>query len=346
MTCEKQKYRKFSKLLPVYLRTFPTEFIPKTNKEQVKYIANYLPPLSGAILEYHLSSNCQCDFSLRATHTDGGREFTAGHNSRYQMHKKLLQFKEWQCIQTFGTKWADPTTLLHTGIQNIWFEFDIDNNLKILIPSVFFDVDRGNRFPGNKKLKIITKSVSYLKGEQISPEHVKIIKMILAALPGQSKLYYIGVMLSRPTEALRICVRDILPKEILPFLKKIGWHENASILKTLIKNYINDAQRYILNFDIDLSIQKKIGLEINNPEWETILDKLIVNNLCSSEEKMVLLNWRKTEPIDPNKKSHQKILEEIIEPIGCLIRRINHFKIVCDDDSSLKAKAYLYMAYA
>jgi hypothetical protein len=345
MTCEKQKPGKFSKLLPVYLRTFPTEFIPKTNKEQVKWIAGYLPPLSGAILEYHLSSDSQCDFSLRATHTDGGREFTAGRNSGYQMHKKLLQFREWQCIQRFGSKWADPATLLHTGIQNIWFEFDIDNNAKILVPSVFFDVDRDNRFPGDKKLKLITKSVSYLKGEQIAPEHVKMIKRILATLPGQSKLYYVGVLLSRPIEALRICVRDMLPDEALPFLKKLGWRENASLLKTLIKNYIIDAERFVLNFDIARSVQKKIGLEITCPEWETILDKLIVNNLCSSEEKMALLNWHKIESVDPNEKSHQKILEEMIEPMGCLIRRINHFKVVCDD-SAVKAKAYLYMAYA
>jgi hypothetical protein len=345
MTCEKQELRRFSKLLPAYLRTFPTEFIPKTNREQVKWIAGYLPPLSGAILEYHLSSNSQCDFSLRATHADGGREFTAGRNSRYQMHKKLLQFREWQCVQKFGIQWADPATSLHTGIQNIWFEFDIDNSAKILIPSVFFDVDPDNRFPGNKKLEIITKSVSCLKGEQIAPEHVKLIQRILATLPGQSKLYYIGVMLSRATEALRICVRDMLPDEALPFLKKLGWRENASLLKTLIKNYIIDAERFVLNFDIARSIQKKIGLEIISPEWETILDKLIENGLSSSEEKMALLNWSKCESVDPNEKSHQKILEGMIEPIGCLIRRINHFKVVCDD-SAVKAKAYLYMAYA
>lgn len=220
---------------------------------------------------------------------------------------------------------------------------------KIFVP-IFFDVNRQGLLDASKRWNLITTALAQFSITPV-PEWVLLdtVAQTLSCLPTHASIYYVGLMLSRNIDALRLCLKGLRNSEIVPCLVTIGWQGNKYELQKAMQ-FAVDADQIVLHLDVSRTIQDKVGLEIffegipNRARWTDFFDSLVQAKLCSDAERQAILSWIGIGRIDP---AQAPIFQHLGQATGKLLkrlgRRINHVKLVCNSDVSLRAKAYLYM---
>ena len=95
-------------------------------RASLRRLAAGLPPLSGAILEYHFGTEPRrLDLALRATRYDGGRAALAGHHGDWNFNRHQLTDPAWAAVFAFGDHWAAGDPEAFSTIENVWLEFDL-----------------------------------------------------------------------------------------------------------------------------------------------------------------------------------------------------------------------------
>ncbi len=334
---------------------------------QIQTVAKMLPPLSEALLECRLGANSSAvDFSVSVTPCDGSREILAGLNPTV-MPDIILTNPVWRRIQYFCLHWYEQNSLLAKNIDNIWLEFDINDQLtKVPIPSFFFcfkhlieKITSTKQSNVAAQKQIIETALSLLYGTSISPQIKQNIAICLDSLPEGSQFLYIGAMLSRQLEAVRVNVIGIPEEEILAYLTKIGWKYSGIEVRKIIQELSYFVDEIILNFDVGNVVFPKIGIECElikkdpriEPRWQLFLDYLVEKGLCTPEKRDAFLSW----PGYLQEKSYPELWPSNLSKVSSFFntrgssvffRRLNHIKIVCQPGSSLEAKGYLSFGHA
>ncbi|WP_445634101.1 Squalene cyclase C-terminal domain-containing protein [Nostoc sp. DSM 114161] len=94
--------------------------------EQLDSVSSYFPDAIASTygFEYRLQPSAPVvDFAFQVTET--GREILAGLNPHTRLSEDFNKHLVWQQIQKFSTEWADPSSLLHYFISDLWLEFDL-----------------------------------------------------------------------------------------------------------------------------------------------------------------------------------------------------------------------------
>jgi hypothetical protein len=317
----------------------------------IQKIAKILPPLSESLLECRLGANDSLvDFSVLANASDGSRDLLAGLDS-LEIVPDFITHPVWKRIRDFCSEWQQPNSLFSKHIDQIWLEFDVNDELsKIPIPSLFFrfnPIQQSNFYQDNiLHLNATQTALDILFDSSISPEIKKNISLCSKALPQKAQFLYIGAMLPRQLEAVRVNVIGISQETLPDYLNTIGWKYPVSKLPETIKVISEFVDVIILNFDVGNIVYPKIGIEcglsskkpINEPRWQLFLDYLVDKGLCTPEKRDAFLKWsgyslQKYDLGFWSSQSHQKS--------SIFFRRLNHFKMVYYPDGSLEAKGYL-----
>jgi len=317
-----------------------TDLVSPQALSHLQILAKFLPPFSYAGLECRLGTSSSPAVDL----------FISLPQHILNFRTPFLTNSVWQTLQTFHNEWVNSTSF--QGVKDIALEFDVDSQpSQIPIPSLFVEFNQG--LSGDDILALSNTILKQFK-RPFSKKLALNFQRCIHALPKNARIIYLGIMLSRPTEAVRIVIEDLQPEQILEYLLQIDWFNPTDTLKTIIPTLENLVDRIgFLDIDVGETIHPQIGLECffakqpqHEARWQFFFDYLIEKGLCSPAKRDAMKVWpgffqKELEPaLWPNNLSWgDAFLGD--KAVSVFFRKINHIKIVYQYDKPLEAKSYL-----
>ncbi|ODH02072.1 hypothetical protein A4S05_02715 [Nostoc sp. KVJ20] len=350
--------------LQVVVPHLSPELVSPEALSHIQPIARIFPPSSEGLFECRLGAdNSKVDFSVLATNFDGSHHNFGGINSVMNFPDIIFTNPIWRRIQDFCSVCCQPKSLLSKSAENIWLEFDLDEQPEELpIPSLFlglkeFQLKKHTTETSkisDEQLQTITTVLQILFEHDISPLIEKNLGICVNSLPSGSQVLYVGAMFSRQLDAVRVNLGGIRVEMLEDYLAQIGWIYSVKPLKKIIKLLAKFSDAIILNLDIGTSIFPKIGLEclLENkssrlePKWQLLLDFLVEQGLCIPEKRDAVLNWSGCS----HEKSYPELWSKELSKVSSFLgskwysicfRNLNHIKIIYHPDGNLEAKGYL-----
>jgi len=212
-------------LLALYIQRLPAGFLPAGHVALMMDVARQFAPFSGAILEYHLGMAApNFDMFIRVTRSE--RKLLAA--------QPLRTDPGWQPIAAFSQAWLDPASALFNSVENLWLSFDLqpESGPGSLVPAVSFDTDRHQQGDQAWRWQSLTEALKLLQKDPLSTPLFALIEQLLTQ-PGQL-YYYVGAMLSRPANPLRVSLIGLTSGKIEPLLAELGWPGDVHIIREVL----------------------------------------------------------------------------------------------------------------
>ncbi|RKH35007.1 hypothetical protein D7V93_43435, partial [Corallococcus llansteffanensis] len=257
-------------------------------------IARQLPPCASSGFECRLGDDAPvADFLVNLLPDDGTRAAFAGRHPDYHPPDAFLQSPVWQRVRDFCRAWAHPETPLNRRVRDMWLEFDLQELAsEVPIPGVFFGPEQPPvDLPGT-----VRASLELLRG----PGHAQLppaLTRCLELLPGPPRVEQVGMMFSRQTDALRLCLRGVPLAQLGSSLRRAGWSGQPAELDALVEDARPFIDEVTLDVDVGDDLHPKLGLECildrdpSPARWKRWLDHLVANGLCTPLKRDALLTW-------------------------------------------------------
>ena len=286
-----------------------------------------------------------------------GRAILADQNPVLHLPERIRADPAWGRVRELCRQWADPRSPLHRTVAHIWLEFDVDGRGgggapdRPPVPGVFVSL-------GELPTPDFTAAAWYaraldalrpLMGGGLPSRVAGTLRTCFDGLPAGAYVPYVGVMLSRRIDAVRLCLSGVADDELPRYLRAIGWSAADGELATLA-SVLGDMRRAagrgvaILHLDVGETVLPRIGAEymferraqLDGQVLETaFLDHLIERGLCTPAKRDALLAW-------PG-YSYESFRHELWRSL--LVRRLNHVKVVYEPGRALEAKGYVCLFY-
>ncbi len=284
---------------------------------------------------------------------EAGRAILAGENPRVQLARALRAHPAWHRVTEFCREWGDPTSPLHRNVDHIWLEIDVPSDAgaadaPVPVPGIFicFDERRPVDYGAREWYHRALAALESLEGAPVPIATAEQLRRCFVHLPDSSYVPYVGRMLGRAGDAIRMCVNDIPDEKIPDYLEAIGWAGSPTQLAAAMRDFkharegARSAGVGMLHIDVGPEVQPRIGLEYSllaRPQYSRtiaehgFLDHLVSRGLCDGEKRAHLGDWLG--------HTIETFPHEIWKSVA--VRRINHIKIVYDASGIVEAKAYL-----
>ncbi len=247
----------------------------------------------------------------------------------------------WARLGRFCTAWADPGTLLHHGIAEVFLEYDLDTAPRpTSMPSVFFAA--GERSVAREALGLLLPA-PWPHGLDEN------LARCFTECPTGACVAYIGAMLGRATEGLRVNVKGLRLDDLVPFLRAVGWSGSPSCVEQWAAWAFDRVDRITVCLDVGTDVHPRLGLEAvlafqppGEPRWQALLEELSSADLCTSESASGFLNLPGVlrPPETHGEWPAPWIAASLCGPadqFSTTERRLSHLKLtVTDQDVSLK----------
>lgn len=272
------------------------------------------------------------DFLICCRIRHGSREFLAS-----QMPDALRERPVWSRVAAFACEWTKLESPLFHGVHNLWFEFDLNRgDPPEAAPSVFLGSDRLGRSSPEECAWLTDLALPLLLGHELDPAVRRQVTRSLGLLPPEARLFQIGLMLSRPSAPVRLCLRGIPHAVLGAYLKELDWPGSTAELEPLLAALGEHAERIDLDFDAANRIQPKIGLECylgpGRARLSRFLDYLVASEFCTAQKAQAIELWSgMTDGPEPPDGDGRRVF----------IRAFHHAKIVYEPGAPVQAKAYL-----
>lgn len=339
----------------------PEELISSQNYREMKNLAS---SFNGSITSFFgfetrmNNFNANSDFLFAVSSQRGEREALANLFTTGKLPKSFLSMREWKNIGNFVTTWADPFSDLYNKILGLWFEFDIVNDsAQVPIPCVFLHTIplQINNPEDIQSCDWLTRfALPLLTGQALSQTLEHHVFDAIRRLPKGASVFQIGVMLSRSNVGVRLVFNKILPADIIPYLKKLGWSDKDDRLSLHLEELERQGTRIILHINIgENGVDQKIGLECSfypflfnfETKWQVFLNYLVKKGLCLGEKKDALLCFPGVKQEEMGKpfdlKSYMRCTSFFDNDFSsALVRYISHIKLVYMPNHPIEAKVY------
>jgi len=334
----------------------PAALMSRENLAHVRAVAEHFPAGVSEFFGFECrlgDAAPRADFLFCSKAEEGGREVLAGLQPREELGASLLAHPVWQRLRRFARDWADPGSPFHEPVRNLWFEFDLEAPpADPPVPSVFFGTE-ALRSGASEAPAWLARVLEGLRGDAPGPALRAALDRCVAALPSGASIFQVGMMLARPGEAVRVCVRGVAPEQRLAFLERAGWARETGALARVLADLPPLADSVDLDLDLLPEVGPKLGLECSfyggDPaRWgfPAFVDALVDRGLCLKEKRDGLLAWsggvherQRPErwPADLRRRS------AALGPgtASAFIRWPYHVKLVYQAGRPLEAKAYL-----
>lgn len=331
------------------------ELVSPTALARLKTISTILPPASSLVLECRLGKSDSVDFIPQFLAHDGSRTFFTNRNPNYRLpNQRVLDSHVWQRVQDFCAQW-EQVELLNMEVADIWLEFDVDDQPPhIPIPGLFVTYEKK---PGTTELQALRSK--HLQATKLALEILleaplpslpaQKIDACFGSLPEHAYVFSVGVMLSRDSVPIKLCVADITPEQVVPYLEDLGWPGCYDTVHTFLHEMNPLLDRIAFQLDvINGEFSPKIGFEcyLNeyNPRkearWHLLLEHLVKMGQCTPDKREALLMWYGGQyNVLPQEQAGNFVAGPYTRTV--LVRCINHIKVVIHPDSSYETKAYL-----
>lgn len=311
-------------------------------------MARDLPPIVNGLIELQLGAdNFQADLSQHILIDNKEPDILM----RHIINSGLSDIPIWLRVHEFCLQWQEQSSLIHGVVDGIGFEIDADACCsQPRLPSFFLRLKKEGP-SSDKKRSALEEGLQILLGKPGPfPWHDVLHRCFTF---NKSRLIYIGIMLARNTDALRVEFIPQSTESIIPLLKYIGWSWDESNLKALI-DQLNQMGACInlLHVDIASTALPKIGLSClcgagsnRKPDWSSLLDRLVEAGLCLPRKRDGVLAWEGfADPTTSNIPWPANIIaQSLLEPnlLSIFERDISHIKVAYQPEMPLAAKAYL-----
>lgn len=251
-------------------------------------LAQILPPLSNALLECRLNASAsRLDLSVPLP------------NSAINLPDTILIHPVWRRCQNLCQDLADTKSSLHRRVDAIWLEFDVDGQpSNVPIPCIGLHLNQEAACDFQSLLEMALK----LLGHPLSSHLESNLHLCFEALPADAKIVFLGAMLSRQSDAVRLIISGIPPAQFSAYLANIGWSGSVNELEEVISSITGFVDNIVLSFDVGDTVFPRIGLECYlteppeyEPRWQLFLDHLVTAGLCTSAKRNALLKWPRSE---------------------------------------------------
>lgn len=327
---------------------------------RIRDYANQVPGQVSAFFgfECHLGiGEASADLLFCSTQLEGHSKVLAGQHKKVALPDAFFELPAWRKVQEFCVKWEDPASSIHQKLFNIWLEFDIAKSEPPYSPSIFFGTQPPESLTSRDEGHlVILEALEQLVPEALEGTRAMTLNSVLKHLPDSAYIFQVGAMLARNVPAIRICLRDLPPVDIVPTLSNMGWNGSSVELEELVRELAPISDRIDVDLDVGETIGTKIGLECSFGKDEssfrrmgTFTNYMVDKELTNREKAQALMDFNGLVHQDsaPDKWSpHLLNMAAISGPgvanhISCWL---HHVKLVFEADTPLSAKAYLAVA--
>lgn len=334
-------------LLSRMQRMLPPELVPHASLAAAREVTRLLSGSMTARLGFEArlrESADQADLLCCVTPWPGEREALLSCAAGFDGSTPPAA-RAWHQVGSLAREWARPVSRLHRGVSNLWLEFDLDRpHIGAPVPSVFFGLDdpdtRAASFPGRQRQPTRDREATRvglgaLGAGAFAPLLTDRIDRCFRALPADAKIFQVGMMLARRTEAVRLCVRRLPAELFCGYLRDVGWTGDPARLGPCLDELRTHAAHLCLDLDVTKDgIAPRLGIECSasaepqdGPSWDGLLGFAGRLGLCSARKAEALLRW-------PGVEAGQDAADEL------LVRAIAHVKFAYQAGRLAEAKAY------
>jgi hypothetical protein len=321
------------------------------------------------MFECGLDARPAADFSVAVMASRGDHAALARGDSTGITPPTPLDNPDWTRIHRFARSWADPSSLLSHIVEEVWLEFDVclTRNAPSNTPSVFFRIEYQSpqelalrRTLSGKYVHVAKESLGILAGRRTSPATLSILADCLYILPPFARILFLGAMISRGTDTVRVVASGLSLEDMVQYLERLGLRKAVGNL-ALIVDISHLVDRLWLAIDIEESgVTPRIGFDCyynstgqseNNSKAADLLGFLVNNGFCTEDKRNALLNAADMS----NRKFDEQAwpvglrrLSKILGPAGFnrMGLHIHHIKVIDRPGVPLEAKAYLCGSYS
>ena len=294
----------------------------------------------------------RADLLWEVAQGNGGLPTLAGRNPHDPAADATRALRErspfWQELGRFAGEWLDGPDW-RRRLANIWLEVDAaasssDAALDASFdrPSLFWGPN--GRVTGSDRdlLGHLAALGNRFYGLELEQARVD---AIARTVPGEGKVFQMGVMGARAVPAVRLCVRDLDTGTAERWLVAIGWPGDRVRLRDTVARLLPLCGGIALNVDIlPDRVGPKLGLEIysarpalSTDAWQPFLDEMLAQGLARADKLAALGGF-------PSYRRFRQIGTWLrTPPLGypVLATSLHHLKLVFVGDAVVEAKAYL-----
>ena len=364
--------------------TIPPSLISPHALEAIAAVAKHFPiTLSTTVgFECPLAAGAEADFFLRVSGA-WGQALLAGESQTPPILDQLRLEPElfppgfallwdaplWQRIREFARLWAEPNSLLHQAVEDLWLEFDTasgdtsgitdhgseipdqQRTKPIPLPSTFFGV----KSPGIPSWEWLSQSaLPTLLGEPLSIDAELTLQHCLVNIPAAARLFQVGLLSGRTliqgdSPAMRLYIQDMPLAQLRSTLSRLSWVGDAELLTQLLTRVCQSKGRFSVQLEIQDALSPVIAIECyfhHRTEWQQVLNRLVSTGFCSPERAQALLNYpgyvRAQDHLAPFPKLLESWSAQLSPYRECfLVKRLAYLKFTYQPGCPLLAKAYL-----
>ncbi len=302
--------------------------------EQIQTLAERLPEAGMAgCLEMRLNDEDAADFCAILGPEDRveagrGKTSTGGGEIGSSLPTDWAKDTCWQRALAIRRAWMDDEHPL-SDLYALCYEFDEG----VPSPNLFYTLKKKPEDPaaGRRDTRAILEQVVRETGARAAPETFANYERCEKALTPGAYIRHVGLLLPRPTDAVRIVIADMAATDIMEYLRRLDLDVPGvgQVLERL-PEFLGGIQ---VNLDVGPRIHPKVGLEITVPalekslSWPVIMARLHQDGLVSKEKFDALIPWYAMNSMYVDHK--------------LFWRSLNHIKIVVRNIGLPEAKAYL-----
>jgi hypothetical protein len=353
-----------------YLRPFlpyiPSGLISAQCLDNIISVTQDLPPALGIspfMLECSLDDRPAADFSV-AIMASRGDHAALSRVGLTDSATQPLDNPDWRRIHEFALTWVDASSLLSRTVEEAWLEFDVGltRNGPSNTPSVFFSI--GYESPQESALRrrlsreyfrVAKEGLDILEGRQTYPATLSILAESFHILPGFARIHFVGAMISRNTETIRVLASGMTLEDMVRYLQRLGFRGSVGHL-ALIGDILELTSHMWLAADIEATgVSPRIGFEFycnstthsaNNKEWAGLLDFLVEKGMCADHKRNSLLGAAGMSNSELDQLAWPDSLRKVSKILGPagfdrIEFHIHHIKVIERPGVPLEAKAYL-----
>ncbi len=324
--------------------------------ERCRKLADTLPGALSAFWGFEVplgQAERTADFLLCCTQEEGHSRILADRNSQFRIRPDLQHLPAWTKTRNFCQVWEDVDRELYGQLLNTWLEFDISRSEPPYEPSLFFGTPPPERASPEIRREIIFSALRVLEPFIITPKFGEMLDRVLAPRD-QSWVFQVGMMLARPTKAIRLCFRDLaIPQGATALLEDLEWIGDLKSLEALLEELSLHCASIDIDIDLGEAVGPKIGIECSfdrnqkTPFYtEQFCQWLMQRNIIDQEYALSLCSYTGLVHQDADRDVWPEELlklaaisgPDVANYIACWV---HHIKVTVEPDLPLSAKAYL-----
>ena len=341
----------------------PSTLVSASALERVQRVCEMLPPATCAGLECRLGGvDPQVDYLYGLPTWEHGFADMFSAHPKYNLEPHFHNSNLWQRILLLCQGVITTQSLLYNKLDRFWLEFDLEpNSNRLLVPGLFYgpkvySEDReGLSSVYIHPVEAMKRALEILAGGAYPQIIWDNIADCIRKLPRASWITQIGVMMSRPSDAVRLCILGIKRNELGAFLAAINWTGSLPDATDIFSELAQRAEYVSVNIDLGRRPLPQIGFEcavelpqrpVLDQRWLPLLRFLVDNGLCSPHEESALLEWPgfvteedSQERLPANLEKFTKLLNARYKQL--FFRVLSHVKVILREKRHLEAKAYL-----